>query len=124
MAFTYDDSLALPRDVIRFKIGDTVADKGPRPDRRNFSDAEIAAMLSDEDDRLNGAIAALFETLAGEWAAWNLAETEGAASMDTRGMASKYTTLAEQYRAKPGGTAATQNTGRGTAAMQRKDAYA
>lgn len=65
MAFTYN--LATPVGLTRFRLGDTVQGNGPRPDRRNFSDEEIQAMLDQTGD-IEGAIAVLTSVLAAEWA--------------------------------------------------------
>lgn len=108
MAFTYDQALTTDRDNIRLRIGDTVekgdTGGGPRPDRRNFTDAEIAAVLTDEDDRRNGAIAALFEILANEWQAFALSERKDDVQFDAKEVADGYAKRAAFWRKKPGGS--------------------
>lgn len=102
MAFTYSDALIEDRDKVRLKIGDTVSGAGPRPDKRNFSNEEIAFFLDDEG-AVNAAIAAAFETLAGEWAAWALVDREGEVEIDAKEVAAGYREQAKTYRKKPGG---------------------
>ena len=104
MAFTYSTALTLDRDKIRLRIGDTVANAGPRPDKRNFADEEIAFILADEDDRVNGAIAQCFEILAAEWSAYALSERDDTVQMDATAVANEYRQQAAFYRARPGGS--------------------
>jgi hypothetical protein len=104
MAFTYSTDLATDRDKIRLRIGDTVANAGPRPDKRNFDDAEIAFILSDEDDRVSGAIAQVFEILSNEWSAYALSERDSDVAMDATEVAKQFRAQAKIYRAKPGGS--------------------
>lgn len=66
MNFTYIDLLLTDRDIIRFKVQDTVQSSGPKPDGGNFSDEEIAGMLTIEGT-VNRTVAALFEALAAIW---------------------------------------------------------
>jgi len=71
MAFTYTETLATDRDKIRFAIGDTIVNDGPRPRataNSNFSDAEIAGAVTMEGGWTTAA-AFLCEVLAREWAA-------------------------------------------------------
>lgn len=67
MAFTYSGTLATDLDYIRFKIQDTVSGDGPKPNGGNFTDEEIAGLLTVEGTA-NRTIAALYETLATVWA--------------------------------------------------------
>ena len=66
MAFTYSDTLATDRDRVRFALGDVVENSGPRPDDANFSDAEIAGLITNEGT-WQRAVAAGLERLAREW---------------------------------------------------------
>lgn len=104
MAFTFDDTLATDRDYIRFYVGDTVENSGPRPKagNTNFSDALIAAVLSSEGHRV-ATVAALFEALSNEWARHKTAEREGEVSVDTKEVADQYASLADEWRSKPNG---------------------
>lgn len=53
---------------IRLAIDDTVEDKGPRPDARNFSDEEILSVYADEGDSTDRAVANMLEKLSSAWA--------------------------------------------------------
>ena len=46
MAVNYDDALSTDRDKVRFHIGDTIREDGPRPKGANFTDDEITGVLS------------------------------------------------------------------------------
>lgn len=124
MAFTYSDSTlsTVSRDAIRLHIADTVSAKGPRPDKRNFSDAEIAFFLSEEDDRINGAVARAFEVLASEWSSFALSEREGDLAFDAKEVAENYRKQAALWRKKPGGGSDVL-LGGGIVTLERTDAY-
>lgn len=100
MAFTYD--LTTNAGHIRLNIGDTVENTGPRPDKRNFSDAEIAFMYS-EEGHVVSATAYAFEILAGEWQSYSLREKEDTNEFDAKELADKYWNLANMWRRKPNG---------------------
>jgi hypothetical protein len=101
MAFTYD--LTTDRGVVRFNIGDTAENAGPRPDKRNFSDEEIDYLISTETDGTTAASALGFETLASEWGAYTLSEREGEVNFDAKEVSDQYFDLANYWRNKPGG---------------------
>lgn len=122
MAFTYKDALSTNRDKVRFHIGDTQEDEGPRPDKRNFSDNEIAFALSTEDDRVNGAVAYLLEILANEWTAYAIQEREGEVSMDAKEVAKNYRAQAAFWRKKAGGADEAERS-TGLVTLTREDAY-
>lgn len=123
MTFTaYDDDFGADRDKVRFNIGDTQQNAGPRPDKRNFSDEEIAFALDEEDDRINGASAFLFEILASEWASYRLSERKGETQFDAKELADYYATLAAFWRKKPGGASEAELSG-GLITITRTDAY-
>jgi len=105
MAFTYFDTLLTDRDKLRFSIGDSKEDAGPRPDNTNYSDGEIAFFLSEEDDRLNGAAALAFETLASEWESSSISEKDADVSYDAKNKAADFDKRAGDWRKKPGGAA-------------------
>lgn len=124
MTFNYFDNTlsTVPRDAIRLRIADTIEDKGPRPDKRNFSDAEIAFFLGEEGARANGAIAHAFEILASEWSSYALSEKEGDLAFDAKEVAENYRKQAAIWRSKPGGGSEVERSG-GLVEMQRVDAY-
>lgn len=64
--FTYNTSLESDVHRIRFHIGDTDPEAGPRPNSAVYSDQEIAAVLAYEGT-WQRAVAAMFETLGAEW---------------------------------------------------------
>lgn len=101
MAFTYD--LTTDRGVVRFNIGDTVENAGPRPDKRNFSDAEIDYLIATETAGTTAATALGFETLASEWGAYTISEREGEVNFDAKEVSDQFFELATYWRNKPGG---------------------
>jgi len=100
MAFFYDDALTENRDKVRFSLGDTERNRGPRPDGRNFSDAEIAYLLTAESDVVDAAIAFGFETLRDEWASFSVSEKEGDVSFDAKKVRDDYDKAASHWRKK------------------------
>ena len=66
MTFTYDLTTNVGR--VRFEVGDRTQDNGVRPDRSNFSDDEIEAVLTDAEGNINSATAHLLDVLSREWA--------------------------------------------------------
>lgn len=119
---TYDDSFSTDRDKVRFRVGDTQQNIGPRPDKRNFSDEEIAFALSEEDSRVNGAIAHLFEILANEWAAYALMDKRDVITRDAKEVAKNYREQAAIWRAKPGGADDAERS-QGLISITRGDAW-
>jgi hypothetical protein len=118
MAFTYNDTLATDRDMIRIRVGDTAQNNGPRPDGANFSDEEIAGLLSSEGSA-NRAIAAIYEILAAQWAGY--ADTQmGDRRESLSQVADRYTKLATQYRSEHGYAA---SVGFATGFVTRNDGY-
>lgn len=101
MAFTYD--LTTDRGVVRLNIEDTVENAGPRPDKRNFSDAEIDYLIATETAGTTAATALGFEILAGGWGAYTLSERGGEANFDAKKVSDQYFELAKYWRSKPGG---------------------
>lgn len=106
MAVTYDDTLADTTSQVRFEIGDTVEDSGPRPDpSSNFSDNEIAAIVTSEGG-WGKAAAHLCEILAAEWSreAGSLRVGEFQQALTDR--AAMFMKKAQELRRKYGGQAA------------------
>lgn len=66
MTFTYVGTLATDLDTIRFRIQDTVSGSGIKPSGGNFTDEEIAGLLTIEGN-VNRTVAALYEALATIW---------------------------------------------------------
>lgn len=122
MSFTYSDVLSTTTSIIRFSIGDTAQDSGPRPARANFSDNEIAYTFANEGSTINAAVAGLFEILAAEWAGYAMSESNGDKSRNASGTSEQYRLLAAQWRAKPGGSSVV-NRSQSVATLTRTDAY-
>lgn len=70
MAVNYDDALAADRDKVRFHIGDTIREDGPRPKGINFTDDEIAGVLSIETT-WQRTVYSLLQTLATMWSRYS-----------------------------------------------------
>ncbi len=100
---TFTNDLTTDRGVVRFNIGDTVENAGPRPDKRNYSDAEIDYLIATETAGNTAATALGFETLAGEWGAYTLSERAGEGSFDAKEVSGQFQKLADYWRKKPGG---------------------
>lgn len=66
MAFTYDETLSTNLSLVRFHIQDVTSGNGPRPQKANFSDEEITALLSVEGT-WQGTVAACFDALSAAW---------------------------------------------------------
>lgn len=102
MTFTYGSDFTVDRDLIRTNVGDTNENAGPRPDKRNFSDEEIAGILTIET-YTNAATARLFEILAAEWTPYALRERKDDVEYDAKGLPEQYNELAAKWRAKENG---------------------
>lgn len=116
MAFTYTDTLATDRDKVRFYLGDVAEDAGPRPADANFSDAEIAGLVTAEGT-WQRAVAAGFERLATEWTRYPSFKADGL-SLNRSDIAKGYREQALEWRKKYGVTAPVYVAGQIT-----KDAY-
>lgn len=116
MAFTYSDALTLDRDKVRFSLGDTVSAAGPKPADGNFSDAEIAGLVTIEGT-WQRATAAAFETLAALWAKHVTFNADGMAASQSD-IAEQYRQSAKDWRAKYGGSFSC-----GSVAVIRADGY-
>ena len=105
---------------VRLRIGDTIEGKGVFPDNRNFLDAEITALIVDEDNSWQRACAAAFEVLAASWA--DVPDIKiGPRTESSSKVALRYQSLAMRFRTQYGGVA-----GAGTAfsvAFKRDDGY-
>ena len=114
MAFTYVGTLASTRDRVRFAIGDTVEDAGPRPSDANFSDAEIDGLLSNESS-WQMAVAAAFEALAAEWTRH--------VSFNADGMSAEQSDVAAGFRAQAADWRARNRYAVGSRSVTRADGY-
>jgi len=117
MTFTYQGTLEAAIDRVRFALDDTVQDAGPLPGSANFSDEEIAGLVSLEGS-WTLAVAAGFERLAAAWArhvSFTADETQVAQS----DIAKRYEAQATTWRAR--GAVASRTAG--TRAVTRQDGY-
>jgi len=118
MAFSYSGDLSTALERVRFYIGDTDYEAGPRPASANFSDEEIAGLIAAEVS-WQRAVAGAFESLAAQWSLH--------VSFDADGMLSSQSDVAKAYQAQADkwrsdfGRAAKQSGG--TASALRVDGY-
>lgn len=117
MAVTYTDTLLTDRDKIRFNIGDTVENSGPKPSGGNFSDNEIAGVLTSEGS-VGRATARLYEALASIWARY-VDSKIGPRDEKLSKVADNYRALAVQWRDDYGTSVSRVSTGFAT----RVDGY-
>lgn len=100
--FTYDPTLSDDISQVRFFIGDTVENNGPRantvgPDLTNFKDEEITAMLGVSGSIIS-CVPVLLETLANEWSKLATSITIGPRKEDLTRVAEAYRKQAEDWR--------------------------
>lgn len=131
MAVTYSDSLATDRDKVRFWIQDTVENAGAKPSDGNFSDAEIAAVITAEGS-WQRAVAALFDTLAAAWRKHQTFQTEGGFKVELGKIADGYASDAEKWWKANGGRSSetldigfrgTDNSGDSTFPIFQREAF-
>lgn len=98
MAWTYSTSLATDKDRVRLYIGDT--------DTSNqlFSDEEIEALLTVNDDDVFETSAQLAESLAAKYARYNTLKIDSF-SINYKERADQYSELAKRLRASAGSVA-------------------
>ncbi len=118
MSVTYVGDLSTDRDRVRFYIGDTVADAGPKPEDENFSDEELDGLIAVEGS-WQRAVAAAFETLAALWAKHTTFNADGMSAQQSD-IAALHRAAAADWRSRYGiaGTATC-----GSRALTRADAY-
>lgn len=117
MAVTYSEALSTDRDKVRFHIQDTAASSGPKPSGGNFSDDEIAGMVTLEGS-WQRAVAGIFEVLAGLWGQY-VDTAVGSRRQQLSQTAEQYRKMAEQWR-KDYGRGGSRV---GSRAMTRVDGY-
>lgn len=86
MSFSYRPDNDLGR--LRLAIGDTIADGGPRPERRNYSDEELGVILA-EGATWRAAVPVVLRLLSREWA--NMAD------ISIGEYSQRYGAIAERY---------------------------
>src|SRR3990172_5663739 len=103
MAFTYD--ITTDRGKVRFGLGDSTQDKGPRPRKNNFSDAEIDYFLTTQSGGINKSVAMGPDMLGNEWLSYSLAEKDHDLSYDAKGLADVFFRRAKELSSTPDGGA-------------------
>ena len=116
MTVTYLDTLATDRDRVRFAIGDTIEDSGPKPEDANYSDEELAGLMAIEGT-WQRATASAFENLASLWARHVDFSADGM-SASLSNVAEQYRASAKEWRQKYGGGSTS-----GSQAVIRADGY-
>lgn len=108
MTFTYVSTLADDISLIRFHIGDTVENNGPRPNAgnvpsaTNYQDEELAAILTSVGDDVNKAVASLLGTLATEWQKLAISVQVGPYKEDLYRIADGYRKRADDWKKEVG----------------------
>ena len=119
---TYDDALSTDKDKVRFYIQDVSAGAGPKPSDGNFSDDEIAGLVTVEGS-WQRAVAGAFEALEAAWRRYPNFSTDGL-SVNRSDIANGYAAKAKEWRSAYGTSASTAaSTRAGSRAVTRKDAY-
>lgn len=119
MSFTYQETLGTDLDRVRFYLGDTAEDGGPKPADGNFSDAELTGLIAVEGS-WQRAVAAGFEALAALWAR-HTSVSAGDVSVNQSDVANRYGASAAEWRGRFGSA---RVAGRcGTRHVTRVDAY-
>lgn len=104
---------------VQLYLGDTLPDKGPRPDGLNYSSDELAEFIS-KGGTLTGAVIVGLKTLESEWASFALSSQEEGVSFKADLVSVRYRTLAEFYMENP---ISTLGKSRRTILLKRVDAY-
>lgn len=122
MAVTYDDTLATDRDKVRFWMQDTVENSGPKPSDGNFSDDEIAGLVTTYGSWQRAVYAAL-TILANAWRRYPDFRTESGFSVSRTDIADGYHKQALDWAKQYGIPTALRGTTAGYAAVTRVDGY-
>ena len=117
MTFTYTDTLLTDRDRIRFYLQDVVTGSGPKPSDGNFTDNEVAALVTVEGS-WQRAVAAGFETLASAWRRYPNFKADGL-TLSRSDIADGYAEQALEWRRRHGYGITTA----GSRAVTRQDGY-
>ena len=116
MTVTYSEALSTDRDKVRFHLGDVTESSGPRPSDGNFTDAEIAGIVTAEGS-WQRAVAAGLERLASEWLRYPTFKADGL-SLNRSDIAKGYQAQAASWRKRYGSPTPTHVVG-----IIRKDGY-
>lgn len=106
MAFSYTGVLSDDTQWVRFTIGDTTYEEGPRPgSTSNYQDEEIDAIIADAGSK-GRAAAFLCETLATEWGVYAGSVSMADYSENLTARAEEFRKRAAELRKQYGGTRA------------------
>ena len=118
MSFTYIGDLSSNRDQVRFHIGDTILEKGPLPDRENFTDDEIDGLLT-LNSTVDKAVPEALDAIAARWSAY--ANTQVGPRREELGeIAESFRDQAQRWREDRG---VNQRSTAGARWLTRYDAY-
>ena len=120
-AFTYNPELGSDLDKVRLYLQDTVGEHGPKPGDKNFTDDEIAGLISLEGS-WQRAVAAGFEILAAAWTRYPSFNADGL-SVSRTDIANGFTAQAKTWRLKYGDSAAAKQSRTGSHPSTRVDGY-
>ena len=123
MTFSYNETLAANLDLLRFKLGDTIEDSGPRPLElfTNFSDETLAALLAAAGSANTVLLAAIAvaDSLISEWTRFAGTEREGQVTKALKDVADFWKKQKEEWEKEA-------NSGSqfvGFVEVEREDAY-
>jgi hypothetical protein len=116
---TYLGDLSTDLDRVRFAIGDTEVDAGPKPEDENFSDDELNGLLLIEGTWQRAAAAA-FENLATLWTNKVTFTAGSQVAANLSDIAAGYRASALEWRSRYGSA---DSGGAGTCASTRADGY-
>jgi len=116
MTFTYTDTLLTDRDKVRFHLGDTTENSGPKPAGANFTDEEIAGLVTSEGS-WQRAVAAGCEALAATWSTQPSFQADGL-QVSQSDIAQRFQDQAKLWRRRHGGASRV-----GSRAPTRVDGY-
>ena len=98
MAFTYLGTLSNDLDKVRFFIGDTVENSGPKPSGGNYTDAELTGLITTAGS-WQQAVVLTFRNLASRWSSQASTVQIGEYRVTYAEQSAKYAELADQFEA-------------------------
>ena len=100
MTVSYNSNLTASKDKVRFFIGDKIEESGPRPGDENYSDEELAGVLTLADS-WEEAVGNMFDTLAAEWIRYPSFQADNF-SISRSHISKNYQSQAEAWRKQHG----------------------
>jgi hypothetical protein len=111
MTFSYSPSLDTLVSEIRFYTGDTEENNGPRPGNKNYSDEELLALLTKNNDDVPTVAANVFDALATEWSKYAVSYTIGPRREELYRIANRYEAKSREWAVTAGLTTKTFSAG-------------